>query len=65
MDTLRFNFTAAFSNKNRKKKKMEKSGILQKCRKLLKQLSKVPAIVRITKQHLKDIFKGFKLKSLR
>ena len=28
-------------------------------RKLLKQLSKVPAIVRITKQHLKDILKGF------
>ena len=38
---------------------MEKFGYFTKCQKLLKQLSKVPAIVRITKQHLKDIFKGF------
>ena len=30
-----------------------------KCQKLLKQLSKVQAIVRITKQHLRDILKGF------
>ena len=41
---------------------MEKFGYIVKCRKLLKRLSEVPAIVRITKQHLKDILKGFKLK---
>ena len=56
MDTLHFNFTIARPNKN---KKMEKFGYIAKCRKLLKRLSKVPAIVRITKQHLKDILKGF------
>ena len=60
MDTLHFNFTVARPNKNNNnKKKMEKFGYIAKCQKLLKQLSKVPAIVRITKQHLKDILKGF------
>ena len=38
---------------------MEKFGYFAKCQKLLKQLSKFPAIVQITKQHLKDILKGF------
>ena len=37
---------------------MENSGISE-CGKLLKRLSKIPAIVRITKQHLKDILKSF------
>ena len=60
MDMLHFNFTVACLNKNNnKKKKMEKFRYFTKCRKLLKQLSKVPAIVQITKQHLKDILKGF------
>ena len=59
---LHFNFTVALPNKNnnkKKKKKMEKFGYIAKCRKLLKRLSKVPAIIRITKQHLKGILKGF------
>ena len=38
---------------------MEKFVYFTKCRKLLKQFSKVLAIVQITKQHLKDILKGF------
>ena len=38
---------------------MEKFQYFTKCRKLLKQLSKVLANVQITKQHLKDILKGF------
>ena len=46
----------------KKKKKMEKFGYITKCRKSLKQLCKVSAIVEITKQHLKDILRGFKLK---
>ena len=66
MDMLHFNFTVALPNKNnnnnnnkKKKKKMEKFGYIAKCRKLLKRLSKVPAIVQITKQHLKNILQGF------
>ena len=59
-DTLYFNFTVACPNKNNKK--MEKFGYFTKCRNILKQLSTVPAIVWITKQHLKDILKGFLLK---
>ena len=63
MNTLHFNFITACPNKdnnnNKKKKKMEKFRYFTKCQKLLKQLSKVPAIVQITKQHLKDILKGF------
>ena len=63
MDTLCFNFTVSSPNKNNNNitnnKKMEKFGYYTKCQKLLKQLSKVPAIVQITKQHLKDILKGF------
>ena len=43
MDTLCFNFTVASSNKNNKN--MEKFWYFTKCRKLLKQLSKVLAIV--------------------
>ena len=62
-DSLCFNFTIANPNKNKNnnnKKKMENYGCFIKCQKLLiKQLSAVPAIVRITKQHLKDILKGF------
>ena len=67
-DTLHFNFTVALPNNNnnnnnnkkkKKKKKMEKFGYIAKCQKLLKRLSKVPAIVQITKQHLKDILKDF------
>ena len=50
------------NNNNNEKKKMEKFGYFTKCQKLLKQLSKVPTIVQITKQHLKDILKGFELK---
>ena len=38
---------------------MEKFGYIAKCQKLLKRLSKVPTIVRITKKHLKDILKSF------
>ena len=50
MDKLHSNFTTACSNKNNnKKKKMEKFGCITKCRKLLKQLSKVSAIVQTTK----------------
>ena len=68
MDILHFNFTVAHpsknnndnnNNKKKKKKKMEKFKYFTKCRKLLKQLSKVPAIVRVTKQYFKDILKGF------
>ena len=33
----------------------EEIGYFAKCQKLLKQLSKVPATVRITKKHLNDI----------
>ena len=65
-NTSHFYFTTARPNKNnnnnnnkkkkKKKKKMEKFGYFTECQKLLKQLSKVPAIVRITKQYLKDIF---------
>ena len=55
-DTLCFNFTVACPNNN---KNMEKFWYFTKCRKLLKQLSKVPANVQITKQHLKDILKRF------
>ena len=62
MDTLCFNFTVVHANKNNNNKKMEKFGYSTKCRKLLKQLSTVPAIIQITKQHLKDILKGFLLK---
>ena len=59
METLHFNFTAALSSKNNNnKKKMEKFQYFAKCQKL-KQLSKVPTTVQITKQHLKDILKGF------
>ena len=49
------------NNNNNKKKKMmmEKFRYFTKYRKLLKQLSKVPALVSIAKQHLKDIPKGF------
>ena len=68
MDTLHFNFTVALPNKNnnnnnnnnkkkKKKKKMEKFRYIAKCQKLLKRLYKVPATVRITKQHLKDILR--------
>ena len=63
---LHLNFTVALPNKNNNnnnnnnnKKKMEKFAYIAKCRKLLKRLSKVPAIIRITKQHLKGILKGF------
>ena len=70
-DTLCFNFTLAYSNKNNnnnndnnnnnnnKKKKMEKFGLFTKCQKLLKQLCTVSAIVRTTKQHFKDFLKSF------
>ena len=47
------------NNNNNKKKIMEKFGYFTKYWKLLKQLSKVPALVPIAKQHLKDIPKGF------
>ena len=56
MDILCFNFTVARPNKN---KKVENSGISQSAKKLLKQMSMVPIIFWITKQH---ILKGFLLK---
>ena len=61
MDTLHFNLLQP--SQTRIIEEDGEIGYFAKCRKLLKQLSKVPSIVRITKQHLKDILKGFKLKS--